>query len=54
MSVIEGTGFHPFVVPVCRDGGYKFCDQFQYFLHGGDIFFWQNAEKELMIIDGFL
>ncbi len=21
MSVIEGTGFHPFVVPVCRDGG---------------------------------
>ena len=24
MSVIEGTDFHPFVVPVCRDGGYFF------------------------------
>jgi len=23
MSVIEGTGFHPLVVPVCRDGGYR-------------------------------
>jgi hypothetical protein len=22
MSVIEGTGFHPLVVPVCRDGAY--------------------------------
>jgi hypothetical protein len=22
MSVIEGTGFHPFVVPARRDGGY--------------------------------
>jgi hypothetical protein len=22
MSVIEGAGFHPFIVPVCRDGGY--------------------------------
>jgi|GEM_PF-3495618 len=20
MSIIEGTGFHPFVVPMCRDG----------------------------------
>jgi hypothetical protein len=22
MSVLEGTGFHPFVVPALRDGGY--------------------------------